>query len=316
MTMETKRFSGWKFMLALGRGILFLAGYVLMSTLVVQLYSFFYLVVGAVVYLIQNPGMAAWESDEMLLLAQEMQGSIGPTSIVLGAGATILVVLVYALIRKQRFADVCGFHKAPPDLWVLAFAAGVFLNALILALISICAPILPASWLEENAESVGAVSTGNVVIVFLAVYIAAPFVEEILFRGVFYTGVRDTSHMLAATLITSVLFAFFHGNPLQGIYTFLLALILCYVRQLPDSLWPAVLLHIGFNSSSLFLSVLYTEIPAWVLAVISGGVSAILLVVYGIRCHFIRKKKREAFEKLTMEQSLTEATGLEGTDNG
>ncbi len=292
--METQQFNGWKFLQALGKGLLFLAAYVVISTLLIQLYSFLYFGIGAVVYLMRNPGTEHLDREIWKSLVSSMQGSVGPVSIVLGAGFTILAIWLFYAVRKKSFARACGFRKTAPELLVLAFAAGIFLNMFTVTLMDVCSRVIPDSWTEQNAESVGAVMSGSLLIVFLAVYIAAPFVEEILFRGLFYTGIRDTSHVIVAVILSSLMFGVFHGNPLQGIYTFVVALFLAYVRQVADSLWPAILLHMGYNSSSLFLSELYDWLPVMVLLIGSIAITALLLTGYGLRVRSLRKLERFA----------------------
>jgi membrane protease YdiL (CAAX protease family) len=79
-----------------------------------------------------------------------------------------------------------------------------------------------------------------------------PVVEETVFRGFLFTGIRNRLKPVAAALITSLLFAVPHllesgqsGSLLwvAGIDTFTLSLVLCYLRHKTDSLWPGIFLH-------------------------------------------------------------------------
>jgi membrane protease YdiL (CAAX protease family) len=93
--------------------------------------------------------------------------------------------------------------------------------------------------------------TDSLALTFLSLVVLPPLVEETVFRGFVFTGLRNKMKWVWAALLTSVLFATAHlefgsGQPLlwvAAIDTFCLSLVLCYLRQKSDSLWPGILLH-------------------------------------------------------------------------
>jgi len=72
-----------------------------------------------------------------------------------------------------------------------------------------------------------------------------------MFRGFVYTGLRTKLQPVGSALITSAVFASLHlefgnGAPLlwvAAIDTFILSLVLCYLREKTGSLWPGICLH-------------------------------------------------------------------------
>ncbi|HUB93046.1 MAG TPA: type II CAAX endopeptidase family protein [Verrucomicrobiae bacterium] len=96
----------------------------------------------------------------------------------------------------------------------------------------------------------------NLLLTFLSLVILPPLAEETVFRGFIFTGLRARLKWGWALVITSVLFGTAHlefgtGQPLvwvAGLDTFTLSLVLCYLRQKTDSLWPGILLHALKNS--------------------------------------------------------------------
>lgn len=90
---------------------------------------------------------------------------------------------------------------------------------------------------------------------FVSLVVLPPLVEEIVFRGFMYTGLRRKFKPWLSILITSCVFGLAHlqlgsGNPplwVAGIDTFTLSLVLCYLRQKTDSLWPGIFLHASKN---------------------------------------------------------------------
>lgn len=106
--------------------------------------------------------------------------------------------------------------------------------------------------------------TTALVLTFVSLVILPPLIEETVFRGFVYTGLRNTLKPVTAALATSLLFAVAHlqlgsGKPplwIASFDTFSLSLVLCYLRQKSDSLWPGVLLHAlknGVAFVSLFI---------------------------------------------------------------
>ena len=102
-------------------------------------------------------------------------------------------------------------------------------------------------------------------LIFISLVILPPLVEEALFRGFLYGGLRGKLKPISAALITSALFALPHtfGNDagasllwVASVDTFLLSLILVYLREKTGSLWPGIFLHMlknGLAFASLFL---------------------------------------------------------------
>ncbi len=95
---------------------------------------------------------------------------------------------------------------------------------------------------------------GDKLLVFVSLVLLPPIVEETLFRGFLFTGLRKKLKLLPALLITSLLFASPHlaegsGGVLwmAGIDTFLLSVVLCYLREKTGALWAGVAVHMLKN---------------------------------------------------------------------
>lgn len=88
-------------------------------------------------------------------------------------------------------------------------------------------------------------------VIGFSLVILPAFYEELLMRGVLFTGLRSKISFIPTLLIISLLFAAAHlewlgDNPLNwaaAIDTFALSVILVYLREKSQSLWPAIFLH-------------------------------------------------------------------------
>ncbi len=94
---------------------------------------------------------------------------------------------------------------------------------------------------------------------FLAGF-AAPFAEELLFRGVIYTMFRERWAIWFSVVFSSLLFGFIHGNIAVGLTGFLLGIVAALVYEYSKSLWAAVLVHSINNSLKIGLLYLLVEL--------------------------------------------------------
>lgn len=89
---------------------------------------------------------------------------------------------------------------------------------------------------------------------FLMIVVLAPLTEEILFRGILQSFIRQHLGAKTAIFITSFAFSFFHYSPLQQLSNipilsslFLLSLFLSFIYEKQRSLSAPMLLHAVFN---------------------------------------------------------------------
>lgn len=83
--------------------------------------------------------------------------------------------------------------------------------------------------------------------------LVGPFAEELLFRGVIYTWLRDRWNVWLANLASSLLFGILHGEVSVAGAAFVLGIILAWSYERSRSLWPPVLIHVLNNSAKIVL---------------------------------------------------------------
>ena len=178
-------------------------------------------------------------------------------------GYAILLVaglLVYKVVRRGTFSDFLKLSGHPrPYFWMPgAFFLGATLNLFLSNLI----PLIPfkEEWIAENAESVGAFNESNLLFMLVAQSLAAPLVEELIFRGIMYTSLRKAPIfakrwpcILFCAVLVSAVFGWFHGNVLQALYCFCFSLVLVWLIEKTGSVWYPVVAHVGFNTPWIIL---------------------------------------------------------------
>ncbi len=90
-------------------------------------------------------------------------------------------------------------------------------------------------------------------VVLLTVLVAAPVVEELLFRGVLFEALSSALPPAAVVVLTAGIFALIHGNLPQIIATFVVGLHCGLVRLLSGSVTPAILVHFVNNAAAVFV---------------------------------------------------------------
>lgn len=122
----------------------------------------------------------------------------------------------------------------------------------------IVAALIAGAFLGVNLNQTQAIgfsgtsySDWQLVIVFISLVVLPPLAEEIMFRGFLFSGLKKKLPVIWAALFTSLLFAVPHllesgsGGLLwiAGIDTFILSLVLCWLRQATGRLYAGMGLH-------------------------------------------------------------------------
>jgi membrane protease YdiL (CAAX protease family) len=155
-------------------------------------------------------------------------------------------------VRRPRIKDVG---------WALLAYGWYILMFIVITIIA--KQLVPALDLEQEQFNFDAINrtTVNLALLGLTLMVLPPIMEEILCRGFLYTGLRNKLKPLVAAIITSCIFAAAHlqignGAPLlwvAAIDTFILSMVLVYLREKTGSLVAPILLHALKNSVAFII---------------------------------------------------------------
>jgi membrane protease YdiL (CAAX protease family) len=93
---------------------------------------------------------------------------------------------------------------------------------------------------------------GSFILYFIGITIAPAFVEEMVFRGVILQSLRRFGDGFAL-VVSAILFAFAHGNLLQGSNTFVVGLVIGFFVLKTGSLWTAIIIHFVNNTLAVLI---------------------------------------------------------------
>lgn len=167
---------------------------------------------------------------------------------------SIAVGLVIATLNYRRLPlSVAGLGRPSKGILLKAIIAIFVFYALLIIISKILFEAIPQidTEQEQNIGFTGTDTSPELMLAFISLVILAPIGEEVLMRGYLYGGLRARFSFITAGLVTSGLFGLAHlgfgnGEPLlwiAGISTFVLSLVLVYLREKTGTIWAGVLVH-------------------------------------------------------------------------
>ncbi len=174
---------------------------------------------------------------------------------VLEAAALAGGVLIFGLLRRKYPWSSVGFIRTSSR-WLTAasFAAIISIPlagaAAALVQMLLNRPVESPQMgfiLPENFSWLGAAG------MFFGAGLLVPVAEELFFRGLLYTWMRQGLAAWIAIPLNGILFGLVHGEIAVTIATALLGIVLAWFYERSRSLWPAILIHVLVNSVQLGL---------------------------------------------------------------
>lgn len=168
--------------------------------------------------------------------------------------AALVVAAVAAFLRfyKQNWSIIGLRRPKWSDLGYALMAAPVYF-ALYVAVVTLVSALVPGFNIDQEQELGfdNVTGTAALVMVFISLVILPPIAEEIMMRGLLYGSLKKALPLVLAVIITSIVFAIAHlpaggaEGPLYiaAIDTFILSLVLIYLREKTNGLWSSIYLH-------------------------------------------------------------------------
>lgn len=112
-------------------------------------------------------------------------------------------------------------------------------------------------------------------IILLAIIPA--IMEEIIFRGMIYNGLREKG-VIIATLFSAIMFAIIHLSVKQLIFPFVMGIVFCLVLEKTGSIIYTMIVHFCNNFIVLLISYISTKVGYNFLAINTGSIFMKILV--------------------------------------
>ena len=108
-------------------------------------------------------------------------------------------------------------------------------------------------------EMMSNIAGNNLFHEIIVIVILAPILEEIIFRGTILRRLMETSMKTRfVVLLQAILFGAVHLNIVQGIYTFVIGILLGIIYIRHKSIWAVIIIHSTFNLFAVLIANLST----------------------------------------------------------
>lgn len=207
------------------------------------------LIVGLGLYIVLFA--AGWDEAR---IRQWLTGENQAQFVVSLAVAVATLGLLYVFLRRRNAHPDelgLGLPKLKDILYVLQGAAMYI--ALYIGVVNLLAGVLPGLDTEQTQElgfTAGAAES-ELVLIFIALVVLPPIVEEIVVRGFLFSGLRKGFTFWPAAIASSLIFGLAHLRGGEGgstiwiafVDTALLGMVLAYLREKTGRLWAPIGLH-------------------------------------------------------------------------
>lgn len=181
-------------------------------------------------------------------------GKVAIPSLLISAPLSLPLYYFILKARKQNPFKVCKIKSTGFLSLGIALILGVFTNFFVESAIDIIRSLISIDKLLESHDPlINSLLSGNIILIIIAVGIVAPFIEEIIFRGLVYSELRKISSVTVTIVIQALLFGIYHMNIVQGVYAAFFGVILGIIVYKTDSIWAPILTHCAFNCTSVIM---------------------------------------------------------------
>ena len=159
--------------------------------------------------------------------------------------ANILTIGIMYLFygKEDRLVEKCNFKKINIKDAFYITLLGIGLSSVISLIMTPIINIFP-SYMELSNKML---SFRASILSVICMVVLIPICEEIIFRGIIFDHLKRNYSIITAIIVQALLFGLFHGNIVQGIYTFLSGIIFVLANIYCGSILGGIILHIIMN---------------------------------------------------------------------
>lgn len=154
--------------------------------------------------------------------------------------------------------------------------------------------LMDLSGLTDNSAAYQAVSesqySASLWLALILYVIVGPLAEELLFRGIIYNCLRGMLKPVAAMVVAAVFFGVYHGNTVQGIYSFVMGCLIIYGYEYFGDFRIAVAMHAVVNLISYTLGNTALAVSGFVCWPV-----CIAFLAVGLACLFLLHRQKKVF---------------------
>lgn len=160
----------------------------------------------------------------------------------------LILGIMYILTTQRKIGDMIPCRKIGIKIILLSGLTGIAFHILFLLLIKVCC-------CKNTGLSVDMMSNSPYLccVSVLLFIIIIPILEELIFRGIVFSRLRNTSYLFLAIVFQAIIYGIFQLPLIMAIYNMTLGIIASLLLIKAKSIIPALIFHVGTNLT-FFLS--------------------------------------------------------------
>lgn len=197
------------------------------------------------------PGLRGWSADRAMAWLND---SVGAQFVYVLLAEALTIGAVYWFLKRHKTGwAIIGLRRPRWNDVAYGLAAVIPYYLLYAATVGVISAVVPGLNVDQKQE-IGFANVAGLLalsMTFISLVILPPLTEEIMVRGVLYSSLKKTLPAAWAVVVTSFIFAVAHlpmGGAAGPLYiaaldTFVLSLVLIYLREKTGGLWASITLH-------------------------------------------------------------------------
>ena len=165
-----------------------------------------------------------------------------------------LMVWVLVVLRRRTTWRELGLRPVPRRaiLLMIPVTVGVLIvNGVVSSVTSAVFGEVPTA--RDQLAISDEITALDFVLLFIAVVLVGPVVEEVVFRGLLYRFVRAKAGVRVAVAVSALAFSLTHFIPLLVGVFFVFGLVLAAAAERYESLYPPIVIHALVNATAIVL---------------------------------------------------------------
>lgn len=157
--------------------------------------------------------------------------------------------ILYFIITKSNVKDTLSIKPISPLNILIIVAISIFIQPIMTVLSALTTIFFPnnvTTMLTETAKI-------PIWLTIIATALTPAIFEEIIFRGIVFSGYRTTS-LLKASIMTGLLFGLIHCDAQQFLYAFVMGIFFCFLVYRTGSIFASMISHFTINGSQVLIS--------------------------------------------------------------
>jgi len=178
--------------------------------------------------------------------------------------------ILYLILSRQRYTEAVRLKKMSLSNIVLVILFAILISP-VMTFVNALSMLYSTNVTTSTMTSI--TSSVPLLVSLFAIAVVPAFIEESMYRGVFYNEYRKVNP-IGAIFLSAFLFGILHGNLNQFTYAFFMGIVFALMIEATDSILSTMILHFLTNGTSVVILYAYPKLLSYFQTVYDNAVSS------------------------------------------